>query len=321
MFDSFETDFIQEDFLLHEIDMVLEPDLLLESELTFESDLSDDIVYVDDYDTTDDMANTTIGDPDALECETQIAPDNCAVEAERSIINAFVENPLSQEEAMYISATNGWYQPGVGTPIDVIGQMMEFHGIPNHTVVDATVADLACELSQGHGVIVGVDSAELMDCGPMAELRLWMESTFGIDSGEAGANHAVVVTGIDVSNPTHPMVIINDSGVPNGKGVAYPMEKFLQAWEDSNCHYTATSIPLPYTCLQGSNHDMSLALRSMSFRDDMSDICDTLSMVGSHRIGSATMLAAKHKTDQTPVESTQSLLESIFDDVDEIINL
>ncbi len=233
------------------------------------SDIIEDITTIDlpltetpvfDPAPLDALGPFTIGDPTIIDCELQIMPDNCAVEAERSIINLFVNPPLSQQDAMYVSATNGWYQPGAGTSMTDIGQMMDTYGIPNHTVVDASVADLARELAMGHGVIVGVDSEELWDNGPLAELKQWLSETFGIDFGDIGANHAVVVTGIDVTDPANPMVIINDSGVPGGEGQPYPMDKFLQSWEDSNCYYTATDVPLPSENLHGSAENMNTAL-------------------------------------------------------------
>lgn len=214
----------------------------------------------------------TIGDPFLLECEFQCEPDNCAVEAERSIINMFVDTPLDQQQAMHISSSHGWYQPGVGTSPADIGQMMDLYDIPNHTVVNASVADLAQELAQGHGVIVGVDSNELWDQGPLADLKQWLSTNTGADFGDESANHAVVVTGIDVSDPGNPMVIINDSGIPNGQGVAYPMEKFLQCWEDSNCYYTATDIPLPSGAVHGSMTDMNTALSNMSLGCSIGDL-------------------------------------------------
>lgn len=207
----------------------------------------------------------TLGDPTILDCEYQCAPDNCAVEAERAIINMFTETPLTQQDAIYISSTNGWYQPGVGTSPTNIGNMMEMFNIPNHSVMDASVTDLARELAQGHGVIVGVDSNEMWDQGPLADLKSWMSTNLGIDFGDTAANHAVVVTGIDVTDPGNPMVIINDSGIPDGQGSAYPLEKFMHCWEDSGFYYTATDIPLPQERLHGSLSDMNEALGNMHF--------------------------------------------------------
>lgn len=196
--------------------------------------------------------------------EQQMMADNCVVEAERFIINLFAEHPLSQQEAMQISASYGWYRPGHGTSPEHLGCMLNLFGIPNHSVAGASVADLANELAQGHGVIVPVDSHELWDNGPFSDLRLWLSSNFNMDFGDPCANHAIVVAGIDVSNPGNPIVIINDSGVPNGEGQPYSMQKFLEAWKDGNCSYTATDIPLPEAYLQGTRENMELALTRMS---------------------------------------------------------
>lgn len=194
-----------------------------------------------------------IGPLNVLEWDYQIQPDNCAVEAERAIINAFIGTQLSQEEAMYISASNGWYQPGAGTAPADVGNMMELYNIPNHSVVNANIQDLANELAMGHGIIVGVDAQELWDSGPLADIKHHFQTTLGIDFGDSGANHAIVVTGMDLSNPSNPMVIINDSGAPDGEGHPYPMDKFLNAWKDSNCYYTATDLPLPDNNIVGGN--------------------------------------------------------------------
>lgn len=205
-----------------------------------------------------------IGQPDRYDWEEQVMPDNCAVEAERAIINIFTRSPLSQQEAMYISSTHGWYMPGAGTSMVDVGNLLELHGIPTHTTYHATIHDLATELSMGHGIIVGVDSSELWASGPLAELKQAISGVTGIDFGEDGANHAVLVTGIDITAPNNPMVILNDSGVPDGQGVAYPMEKFMQAWEDSGFYYTATDIPLPENHIDGNLSEMNSIINSMS---------------------------------------------------------
>ena len=215
----------------------------------------EDFIDMESHTLVDDTL--TIGNPDLFVHELQIAPDNCAVEAERSIINQFIDRDLTQEDAMYISHTNGWYQPGSGTSMTDVGNMMDHFGIPNHSVDNATVADLASELQQGHGVIVGVDSHELWDSGMMADLKQWLSETYGLDFGDAGANHAVTVTGIDVSNPANPQVILNDSGDPNGAAKPYPMDKFLAAWEDSGFHYTATDVSLPEQSILGDKSELS----------------------------------------------------------------
>lgn len=178
----------------------------------------------------------------------QTEADNCAVAAQVSIINQFAPDDLCLNDATYTSLSEGWYLPGHGTHPEHIGSLMDLHGIPNHTVYNATIEDLAMELQHGHGVIVGVRSAELWDDGVLDKIKRFFEKAFGLDTAEFNpADHAVVVTGIDVSDPANPMVIINDSGTPNGAAVRYPLDQFVDAWENSNFYYTSTSIPIPET--------------------------------------------------------------------------
>jgi hypothetical protein len=174
----------------------------------------------------------------------QDTPDNCAVAAETSLINQFITNDLSLDEAGYISSSNGWWQPGMGTNPDEIGNLMDIYNIPNHTVIGGSIEQLVLEIDQGHGVIVGVNSSELWDEGILNTIEQFFRDAFGLDNVNP-ADHAVVVTGVDVSDPNHPMVIINDSGMPGGAAVKYPLERFVDAWENSGFYYTATDVPIP----------------------------------------------------------------------------
>ena len=196
-----------------------------------------------------------IGEPDSQQeyWELQIAPDNCAVAAEMSIINQFGHD-LSQQEANFISADHGWYNPGGGTNPGDIGNMMDLYNISNHTCVNASIEELAAELKAGHGVIVGVNSSELWDTGLLAELKHFLCKAFGLDNSIWNpADHAVVVTGIDASDPDNPMVILNDSGHPDGAGAAYPLDKFMDAWENSDFYYTATDDAMPHNDMDSIN--------------------------------------------------------------------
>lgn len=205
------------------------------------------------------MSDLIIGEPEIQldYSESQLAPDNCAVCAETSIINQFFpELDLNQAEAAYISAENGWYQPGWGTSGDDMGNMLDLFGIESHEITNASVAQLAAELQQGHGVIVSVNSSELWDTGLLADLKNFLCELFGLDNSTWNpADHAICVTGMDLSDPANPMVIINDSGLPNdaGVGASYPLDKFLDAWENSDCTYIATNDPLPSLAAAGVN--------------------------------------------------------------------
>ncbi len=189
-----------------------------------------------------------IGDPDGQvdDWQMQDTDTNCAVAAETSLINQFLEQNLTLQDANYISMSNGWWDPDSGTPPSEIGNLMDLYGIPNHSVMNATAHDLATELQFGHGVIVGVNSSELWDLGPLGELKNWLIDVLGLDSSAfTSADHAVVVTGMDFTDPSNPMVTLNDSGMPDGAGVAYPLNKFMDAWQNSDFYYTATDSPLP----------------------------------------------------------------------------
>lgn len=187
-----------------------------------------------------------IGDPSSQMDDWifQNTNDNCAVAAEVSIIHQFIGNDLNLDDASYISASHGWYQPGMGTDPSEIGNLMDLSGISNHSVMGATIEQLALELQNGHGVIVGVNADELWDEGILNDIKQFFLDAFGLDNINP-ANHAVVVTGIDLSNPNNPMVIINDSGTPNGAAVKYPLDQFTDAWENSGFYYTATDVPIP----------------------------------------------------------------------------
>lgn len=172
--------------------------------------------------------------------ELQKQPDTCAVVAEMCLVNQFISDDLlTQEQAVEISEEHGWYQPGAGTSPKDIGRMMDLYNIANHSKLNATIRDLAQELQSGHGVIVGVHADELWKPDLLHKLLDFL----GLDTEPA--DHAVVVTGIDMSDPSQPMVIINDSGNPNGDGARYPLDQFMAAWENSDFYYTATDAPMP----------------------------------------------------------------------------
>ena len=187
-----------------------------------------------------------IGDPEhqLADWQYQGLPDNCAVAAQTSIINQFLpHHDLSLDQADYIAAANGWYHPGGGgTAPDDVGKLFEVFDIPYHRVDHASLPQLVNELQAGHRVIVGVHSAELWNQGPLAELWNWFLEACGLDNSTfAPADHAICVTGVNVSDPSHPMVVVNDPGDPNGAGHMYPLDRFMDAWSNSDCFYVATN--------------------------------------------------------------------------------
>jgi len=186
-----------------------------------------------------------IGDPyeQAAFWEPQTTDDSCAVVAQMSILNQYLDHPISQEEAIYHAASYG-YTPGYGTSSDALGGLLEAYGVSTHSVENATIEQLAAELQQGHRVIVGVNSDELWQVGPLGEFGNWLRDAFGLDNADfSPADHAVSVSGLDLSDIKNPKVIINDSGDPTGAGKLYPLDQFMDAWANNDFSYVATSSP------------------------------------------------------------------------------
>ena len=97
------------------------------------------------------------------------------------------------------------------------------------------------------------------------DLKNFILEKTGLDSSDfTPADHAIVVTGIDFSDASNPMVLINDSGEPNGQGHPYPLARFVEAWENSNFYYTATDTPLPSMLAQNGNNSISFDWGSLS---------------------------------------------------------
>ena len=161
--------------------------------------------------------------------EIQTTGFTCAVQAQRGIIEMFTGDPISESQLVYEATTHGWLTDAGMSPFDV-GNLLELHGIDCHSQSNATVEQLMAELASGHKVIIGVDSGEL-----------WGEDSPLEDFFQEKADHAVWVTGVDLTDPDNPKVIINDSGTSDGAGKSYDLKLFVDAWEDSGFDYVATN--------------------------------------------------------------------------------
>ena len=185
------------------------------------------------FNAADMHTDSIIGDvtpfPDVMSHDIiQHQSDTCAIKSQQIILHSFgVDIP---EEALTIEATGkGYYIPGQGSSPAAVGMLLEDHGVGTHTKYNATVYDLVAELAQGHKVIVGVDADEL-----------WRPSFFNDLFGEE-ANHALIVTGIDTTDPNDIRVLVTDPGTGD-VARSYPMAQFLDAWHDSSCMMVATDM-------------------------------------------------------------------------------
>lgn len=157
--------------------------------------------------------------------------DTCAIKSQQLILQDFGID-VSEDQLVEYSIQHGWYN-GDGTQMGDIGKCLVDAGIPCHQQVDANVYDLVNELQMGHKVIVGVDSGELWD----NSFWDWLKDLFVGDTPD----HALIVAGIDMSDPDNPMVILTDPGTGE-PSAPYPLDQFMDAWKDSQCFMVATDV-------------------------------------------------------------------------------
>jgi len=161
--------------------------------------------------------------------------DTCAIRSQQLVLNDF-GIPVTQEDLISEASQNEWYAKGGGTPIEYTGNLLENHGVAVNRVVNANIYNITNELAQGHKVIIGVDANELWHNG------FWQHAKDFV-IGET-PNHALIVAGIDTSDPSNVQVILKDSGTGD-VAKPYPMAQFMDAWKDSNCFMVSTQEPAP----------------------------------------------------------------------------
>lgn len=160
----------------------------------------------------------------------QLFSDSCAVKSQQLVLQDF--GIYIPEEQLYMEAeANGWIHEGT-SPYDV-GKLLELHGVPVSQYENANIFNLVNELAQGHKVIVGVDSGEL-----------WQDDVFDKLFEDNQADHALIVSGVDTTDPNNVKVILTDPG--SGELLKeYPMEQFVDAWQDSGCFMVTTNNAVP----------------------------------------------------------------------------
>lgn len=181
------------------------------------------------------QAETTHGQPNLdieFDPETyQYYPDTCAFQSQAIILREYGFD-VKQEDLMQIAKEQGWYVEGYGTPEDKVGKLLEYYGLDTSITEGNNIFNLANELAQGHRVLVTVDSGELWAPG-------FGEKMEDLLIGEQ-ADHALLVVGVDTSDPSDVKVIVTDPGNGNTQ-YAYSEKEFMDAWKDSNCFMASTN--------------------------------------------------------------------------------
>nr|WP_320039483.1 hypothetical protein [uncultured Bacteroides sp.] len=169
----------------------------------------------------------------------QTYPDSCAIMSQKFIMDEFGVTdangtPYSEDDLVQYASSHGLYNGG--TAFNDVGKIMTDAGIPCTQSVGNSVFDLTSQLSQGHKIIVGVDSNELWN----GNLLDWFKDFFCGDTPD----HALVVCGLDTSDPQNVKVVVDDPG-SGDHHKAYPLDQFMDAWQDSHCFMCSTDVAAP----------------------------------------------------------------------------
>ncbi len=172
-------------------------------------------------------SDTISGDPVASmeHWEYQGDTNRCALYSQKFVIEELSPNinEIDIEEFANIAKEHGWFSEDGGTTLLNMNNMLDYYGIENEMTFNNSIEDIEACLNKGGKVIVSIDSCEI-----------WYGEDDNMFSPDSCSNHAVEVIGIDRTDPEHPMVILNDSGTPNGRGEMIPLDVFKGAWEDGD---------------------------------------------------------------------------------------
>jgi hypothetical protein len=163
----------------------------------------------------------------------------CAVYSQYNVLRDYGYTG-TPEDLIKEATEYGWYDPANGTSLENLGKLLESHGVPCDLYVNANRYNLFEELAKGKRVIVTVDSGELWADGKMTKLGELLE-----DILPDGADHALVVSGLDTSDPDNVKVILTDSG-SGQNAVEYPVAEFEDAWRDGGCTMVVPREPPPF---------------------------------------------------------------------------
>ena len=182
----------------------------------------------------------------------QSLPYDCAIRCQETIIQQFLDTDIDELELVNIATKNGWYIPAQGTPPEHMGALLNYFGIETETKSMANITDLMTALAQGKKVIVSVDSEELLD----QDHRSAFAELFNFDD-KINPDHAVMVTGIDTTDPENPLVYITDPGTGE-RAAVYSFNNFMDAWADGNSCMVYTTDPAPPHLPEMVNFDYEL---------------------------------------------------------------
>lgn len=173
----------------------------------------------------------------------QSYPDDCGVVAQQMAIESMTGSRVSEHVLCWEAWNDGCYSPGTGTFIDHLGHLVEAETqVPVQQHYGGSFPELANKLADGERVFVAIDSKVewLPDRGSVLGWLVPSPSSVPSDA----PNHAIEVIGIvfPSATPSHPKVIVNDSGINDGRGMEVPLDQFDRAWSASDRFIASTNL-------------------------------------------------------------------------------
>lgn len=148
---------------------------------------------------------------------------SCAVVCQEFVAEELLDTELNEQDLVEFAVSKGWFDPETGTTLEDTGNILEYLGLEVMQNEHGSIEDIERTLEEGGKVIAGVNNISLLTPDSM-------ESIF---YPSLTANHAVEVIGIDRTDPSNVKVILNDPGLPGGRGITYDLEEFQTAWNTS----------------------------------------------------------------------------------------
>lgn len=154
---------------------------------------------------------------------------DCAIKAQQMVLGNYgIET--TTEELTELAKKNGWFEEGKGSAFDFVGELLNTYGVESVQMRNAGIYHIMHELSQGHKIIVGVDNDN-----PEQE-----DAAFGYD----GAQHVMLVVGIDTTDKDNLKVVVKDPSHPDVEQ-RYPAKDFMERWKNTGCFMVATKQAAP----------------------------------------------------------------------------
>jgi hypothetical protein len=206
----------------------------------------------------------------------------CGVVTQKIILEAFGRD-IPVDTLVQEAIDAGGLRVGTemdGMPWNNIGDLIERRGIDFEKYENLRIMNVDAFLNEGRMVLIPIDATELWAQDTFIEnvsqqvqdiLVSVLKALFNSLSPEEQAeieeeiggqlvfgDHVLIVSKIDWSDPDNPMVVVVDTGHPLGAGNAYPLDKFMDAWKDTDYRALVTQpAPGPMCLLESDEANMS----------------------------------------------------------------